>query len=189
MPKARAVFIDRDGVLIHEVRYLRRPEQLRLHAGAAGAVARLRAAGFKVVLLTNQSGVGRGYLTRRRLDEIHRLMRRRLRRGGALLDGLYVCPHAPSERCRCRKPRTGMIDKAARRFGLDLGRCYLIGDKTADMQTARNAGCAGVLVRTGYGGRDGAYRAKPRAVRRDVAAAAGWILEREKSLRRLAVKE
>ncbi|MBI5242241.1 MAG: HAD family hydrolase [Elusimicrobia bacterium] len=181
MPEGRAVFIDRDGALIREARYLRRPEQLRLYAGAAGAVARLRAAGFKVVVVTNQSGVGRGYLTRRRLEEIHRLLRRRLKSGGARIDGLFYCPHLPSDRCPCRKPRIGMLEKAARRLGLDLARCYLVGDKTADVQTARNAGCVGVLVRTGYGGRDGAYRARPHAVRRDLAAAAAWILRAERA--------
>jgi len=179
----RAAFLDRDGVVIAEVDYLRRPEQVRLLPGAARAIVRLRRAGFKVVVATNQSGVARGYLSQVALHEIHGLMRRLLAVRGARLDALYFCPHLPREaggrRCPCRKPALGMLRRARRRFGLDLKRSYFVGDSTTDVLTARRAGCRAVLVRTGKGGRDGVYRARPHKVCRDLAAAAKWILRQE----------
>ena len=109
MTRSPAVFLDRDGVLIREVNYLRRPEQVRLLKGAASAVAALRRAGFKVVVITNQSGVGRGYLTLSILAQVHARLRARLKRRGARLDGLYFCPHAPQAACACRKPKRPYI--------------------------------------------------------------------------------
>lgn len=177
----RAVFLDRDGVVIDEVDYLRRPEQLRLIPGSARAIRLLRQAGFKVVVITNQSGVGRGYLTLTMLREIHRLLQRRLRVQGARLDALYFCPHLPASAggrgCSCRKPEPGMLDSARKRFRLDLERCFFVGDTTTDILTARRAGCAPLLVRTGKGGRDKVYRARPRKTFGDLAAAADWILK------------
>ena len=179
--KKRAVFLDRDGVVIREVSYLRRPGQVRLISGSASGIARLRRAGFKVVLATNQSGVGRGYLTLRTLGRIHRLLQRRLAREGARLDGLYFCPHLPAaaggKPCSCRKPGLGMLLRASRRLHLDLARSYFVGDSTTDMLTARRAGCTAVLVRTGKGGRDGIYRVRPHRACRNLAAAAAWILK------------
>jgi D-glycero-D-manno-heptose 1,7-bisphosphate phosphatase len=171
-----AVFVDRDGVLIREVNYLRRPEQVRLIRGSAEAVTLLRNAGFKVVVITNQSGVGRGYFTLGDLARAHARLKAALRERGARVDGLYFCPHAPSEGCRCRKPKPFMLKKAARELSLDLKRSYFVGDTTTDLATARAAGCAGVLVRTGKGGRDARYAAVPAAVARDLRAAARWIL-------------
>lgn len=182
--KKRAVFLDRDGVLIEEVDYLSRPEQLRLIPGAGRAVARLRRRGFKAIVVTNQSVVARGLLTRRGLEGIHRLLGRRLSAAGARLDAIYYCPHHPRAgrrvRCPCRKPKLGMLRAAARKFSLDLKSCYLIGDTTTDLRTAANAGCPGVLVRTGKAGRDGRYKARPAAVRRDIGGAVDWILGRER---------
>jgi histidinol-phosphate phosphatase family protein len=178
-PKARAaVFLDRDGVVIEEVNYLNRPEQLKLIAGAARAIARLRAAGFKVVVITNQSGVGRGFLTRQTLRDVHKLLAKKLKQGGAKLDALFFCPHLPAKGCACRKPGLGMLKKAQKRFRLDLASSYFVGDTTTDTLTARRAGCTAVLVRTGKAGRDGKYRAKPHKVCRDLAAAVRWIIER-----------
>ena len=175
--RRRAVFLDRDGVVIEDAHYLRRPEQLRLISGAASAIARLKRAGFKVVIVSNQSGVARGYLTLTALRGIHRLLRQRLLKGGARLDGLYFCPHAPASACACRKPALGMLKAAQKRFNLNLKRSYFVGDTTTDVLTARRAGCKAVLVRTGKGGRDGVYRATPHKVCRDLAAAAAWILK------------
>ena len=176
-----AVFLDRDGVVIEEVDYLRRPGQLRLIPGAGAAIARLRRAGFKVVLVTNQSGVARGYLSLTMLRAIHRLLRRRLLAQGARLDGLYFCPHRPARRgekgCPCRKPALGMLAAARERFRLDFSRSFFVGDSTTDVLTARRAGCTAVLVRTGKGGRDGRYPCRPRRVCRDLPAAAAWILK------------
>ncbi|MCX5796834.1 MAG: HAD family hydrolase [Elusimicrobia bacterium] len=178
--KNRAVFLDRDGVVIEEVNYLSHPDQLRLIPGSARAIARLRRAGFKVVVVTNQSGVARGYLTLKTLREVHRLLVKRLARGGAKLDGIYSCPHLPAKAgkkgCACRKPELGMLKRARKRFGLDLPRSYFVGDTTTDTLTARRAGCAAILVRTGKAGRDRVYRAKPHRTCKDLASAADWII-------------
>ena len=180
--RGRAVFLDRDGVIVEEVNYLSSPGQLRLIPGSAGAIARLRKAGFRAVVVSNQSAVARGLLSLKGLGEIHRALVRLLRRRGARLDAIYFCPHHPRaggrKGCGCRKPKTGMIEAAARRFRLDLSRCYLVGDSTTDIRTALNAGCRPVLVRTGKAGKDGLYRAKPEKVCRDLSRAADWILAR-----------
>lgn len=176
--KPRAVFLDRDGVLVEEVNYLRRLDQLRVEPGAGKALARLRKAGFVTVLISNQSAVGRGYITLEGLEGVHREMARRLKRQGGALDAAYYCPHAPGKpACACRKPKLGMIKAAAKRFGLDLKKSYFIGDTTTDLQTARRAGCRPILVLTGKAGQDGRYKAPPDATCFDLASAVEWILK------------
>jgi histidinol-phosphate phosphatase family protein len=177
--KRQAVFLDRDGVIIEDVDYLRELRDIRVIPGAPRAMRELRAAGFKVIVVSNQSGVARGYLSLAQLGRIHRELKKRLAKAGAKWDALYFSPHAAGSRHPWRKPGTGMLRAASRRFGLDLAGSFLVGDKTSDVQTARNAGCAAVLVRTGKGGRDGEYpRAKPDRKAKDLAAAARWILSR-----------
>lgn len=165
-------------MLIREVNYLRRPEQVRLLKGAAQAVRLLRRSGWRVVVITNQSGVARGYLSLSTLARVHARLRRELRDRGARLDGLFVCPHGPRDGCACRKPRTALIKEAARRLKLDVSRSYFVGDTTTDLKTARNAGCVGLLVRTGKGGRDGRFRVRPRRAFKNLAAAARWLAAR-----------
>jgi len=176
----RAVFLDRDGVIVREVDYLSRISQIAVLPGVASAIRVLREAGFKVVVVTNQSGVARGYFTLNRLREIHRELKRRLARSGAKWDGLYVSPHGPDSGHPWRKPGIGMLKAAQKRFKLDLKSSYFVGDTTVDILCARRAGCVPVLVRTGKGGRDGKHEAMPEKTCRDLAAAARWILAREK---------
>ena len=177
----RAVFLDRDGVIVREVDYLREIAQLEVLRGVPRALKALRAAGFKVIVVTNQSGVARGYLSLAKLRRIHRELKARLARAGAKWDALYFSPHHPNDKNPWRKPGTGMLNAAAKRFRLDLKKSYLVGDTTTDIQTARNAGCVAVLVRTGKGGRDGKHPgAKPDKTFRDLAAAARWIIGRER---------
>lgn len=179
------VFVDRDGTLNREVHYLRRVRDLRLIRGAGEGVRRLGGAGFAVVVVTNQSAVARGILDLDCLAEIHRVLRARLARTGALLDGVYVCPHHPdwTGRCRCRKPAAGLVKRAVRELGLDLHLSYVVGDSVADLRLAATIGARGVLVLTGHGrqtvrdlDRDG------RGVRADRIAtsfrtAAEWIID------------
>lgn len=181
----RAVFLDRDGVIVRDAHYLSEIAQISILPGAAKAIKDLRAAGFKVVVITNQSGVARGYFTLTRLGQIHRELKKRLARAGAKWDALYFSPHGPDSAHPMRKPGIGMLKAAQKRFRLDLKSSYFVGDTTVDVQTARNAGCAAVLVRTGKGGRDGKHpRAKADKTCRDLGAAARWILSRpsQKSL-------
>ncbi len=148
-----AVFLDRDGTLVREVEYLSKIEDLEILEGVPGALRRLGEAGYLRLVVTNQSGVARGYFDEAFVTETHRELRRRLRAEGADLEGFYVCPHHPafSGPCGCRKPEPGMVERAAAEWGVDLARSWVVGDKAADLELARRAGCRGALVRTGYG--------------------------------------
>jgi D-glycero-D-manno-heptose 1,7-bisphosphate phosphatase len=171
--------LDRDGVLVEEVDYLVEPRQLKLIGGSAAALKDLRRAGFRLIVLSNQSAVARGMLSRRGLDLITARLKKMLGRGGARLDAIYYCVHHPefTRPCACRKPGQLMVKRAAKRYGLDLSSSYFVGDTTTDMATARRAGMTGLLVRTGYGGKDGSYRVKPRKTFRRLSSAAAWILK------------
>lgn len=181
-----AAFLDRDGTLIEETGHLWRPEDVRIVPGAPEAVKRLNDAGALVVIVTNQPAVARGLLDEEALKELHKGLEAVFGDRGARFDAIYYCPHHPEKRpegdprfridCECRKPKPGMLKAAAERLGIDLAASYLVGDTTRDMLTAKNAGCRGVLVRTGYGGKDGLFNARPDAVCADVGAAADWIL-------------
>lgn len=176
-PRPRAVFIDRDGVLIRDAKYLASTDGLSVFKGSPQALRLLREAGFKIVIVTNQSGVARGYFTEADVRRVHAELKRRLAKAGARWDALYYSPHGPDSDHSWRKPGTGMLLAAKKKFGLDLKGSYVIGDKTSDIECARRAGCASVLVLTGNGGKDKAYKAKPTAVRRDILAAARWIVK------------
>ena len=176
-----AVFLDRDGTINEEQEYPDRLEQISVFSQAAPAIQRLNEAGLKVVVVTNQSGVARGYFPLAFVHEVHRYLNQHLAAAGARLDGLYVCPHGPGEGCPCRKPKPEMILRAARDLDLDLTHSYLVGDRYRDLETAANAGVKGILVLTGYGRveyeslRDKAP-APPVYVAQDLADAAAWIL-------------
>jgi len=187
-----AVFLDRDGTIIEEVNYLRDPEAVRLLPGAAEGMRALQAGGFALVVVTNQSAVARGLLSRAGLHAVHLRLREELRAAGVRLEGIEFCPHHPdfTGACSCRKPADGMLRRAAHRFDLDLARSYLVGDSRSDLEAGRRAGCRTVLVRTGYGGKlEADWRAEQDrraparapdqlsdAVVDDLAVAASWIL-------------
>jgi len=179
---SRAVFIDRDGVIIREVDYLVDHKRIKLLRGSASAIRSLSLAGFKTIVVSNQSAVARGMLTLKGLAVITRHLERLLAARGARLDAFYYCPHHPDfgRACACRKPGLALLKKAAKRFKLDLKACYFVGDTTTDMATAKNAGMKGLLVRTGYGGKDGKARARPYKTFADLEAAASWILKKDK---------
>jgi len=153
-----AIFLDRDGTLIEEVDYLRRVEDLRILPGVPQALRALQAAGFALVLLTNQSGVARGLLTEETLQELHAALTDRLAAAGVRLDALHYCPHHPDygpphyrRPCTCRKPATGMMEVATKALGLDLSASWTVGDKLSDLEGPLTMGCRAILVRTGHG--------------------------------------
>jgi histidinol-phosphate phosphatase family protein len=154
-----ATFLDRDGTLIELVHHLTDPADVRLIPGAAAAVKRLRDAGLAVVLVTNQSVIGRGRLDEAGLARVHAEMLGQLAAGGAEVDAIYFCPRAPLQKDPTviedpmRKPGPGMLLQAAEEHGLDLAQSVMVGDTVSDMLAGRNAGCRTILVRTGYGGR------------------------------------
>ena len=147
-----AVFLDRDGTLIEEKEYLHRIEQVRLLPGAVAGLQLLRRAGFKLFIVSNQSGVGRGYFTLADVELIHRHLAGVLAGEGVTFDRIYVAPEAPDLPSRGRKPSPQFLFDARDELGLDLGQSYMIGDKWIDLQCGSNAGVKqSLLVRTGYG--------------------------------------
>jgi D-glycero-D-manno-heptose 1,7-bisphosphate phosphatase len=183
-----AVFLDRDGTLIDEVGYLDRLERLALFPYSIDAVRLLNRAGFRVVVVTNQAGVAHGLLDERFVTDTHRYLDEKLSAAGARVDGYYYCPHHPNAaveayriKCECRKPGTGMIRNAARDFGLDIARSFVVGDRWLDIEMAQASGASGILVRTGYGKteesrpRDGV---KADAIVGNLMEATTWILRR-----------
>lgn len=144
----KAVFIDRDGTLIEEVNFLSRVEDLRFFPFTLEAVKLLKDNGFLVIVVTNQSGIGRSIYGEEDMHAIHDEIQSHV---DNRLDKFYFCPHRPDEGCRCRKPNLGMIEDARRDFGIDFSRSWIIGDKKLDVETGFNAGLGTVMVMTGYG--------------------------------------
>jgi len=145
------VFVDRDGTLIEEMGYLNHVSRLHLFPFVPEALRRLNVARLPVILISNQSGVGRGFFPQTLVKHIHDLMTEQLKAAGAHLDGIYYCPHVSNDNCECRKPKPGMLEQAARQHGLDLGKSFVIGDRYVDVELAQRAGARSILVRTGYG--------------------------------------
>ena len=173
-----AVFIDRDGTLTEERFYMSDPDQVVLLPGAATALSDLREAGFKLVIVTNQSGIARGLYSE---DEYHAVAKRLddlLVEAGSPVDVTMYCPHHPDfgPACECRKPATGMYRQAAAELGIDLADSYYVGDKVADVTPAHALGGVGVLVRTGYGEEEAARVPAGTAVVEDLVEAAHLIL-------------
>lgn len=176
-----AVFLDRDGTIAEEVGYLNHSSRFRMFPWVAGALQRLNEARYPVVVVSNQSGVGRGYFPESLVDEVNQLMTRQLFELGARIDAIYYCPHTSAENCTCRKPRTGMLERAAREHALDLQRSFVVGDRYGDIELARNVRARSILVRTGYGEGELAWHAakwltQPDFVAQDLAEATDWIL-------------
>jgi D-glycero-D-manno-heptose 1,7-bisphosphate phosphatase len=177
-----AVFLDRDGTLNVELDdWVTRPEQLALEPGAADAVARLNQAGLRVIVVTNQSAVARGFVTEENLARVHERLAELVSQGGGRLDAVYHCPHGPGSTCDCRKPLPGLLRRAADAFHLDLARTALVGDAERDLAAGRAAGCGAlVLVRTGKGRHTEAALTgpdlAPSYIADDLPAAVDWIL-------------
>jgi D-glycero-D-manno-heptose 1,7-bisphosphate phosphatase len=156
--RRRAVFIDRDGTISEEIGYVNHPSRYRVFPYAAEAIKQLNEAGWLAVLVTNQAGVARGYFTEDVIGAVHALLTAELEGGGARLDAIYYCPHHPTVGeppyrfdCDCRKPRPGLIRRAAADLDIDLGASWMVGDRYSDTELARNAGTRAALVLSGYG--------------------------------------
>ena len=182
----RAVFLDRDGTLIEERGYLDRLDLLTVFPWTADALRLLRRAGYAIVVITNQSAIGRGIIDEAFLATVHRELDARLAPAGGVIDAYYYCPHLPESRrtagtepCRCRKPAPGMIEQACREMALDPARSVMVGDRWLDVGCGRNAGTRSILVRTGHGAHE--EEAPPAGLQADailnnLMEAAGWIL-------------
>ena len=183
-PLRAAVFLDRDGTIAEEVGYLNHVSRFRMFPYVAAAIHRFNQAGLPVIVVSNQSGVGRGYFPESLVHTVNELMTQQLAKAGAKIDAIYFCPHTSSENCGCRKPKTGMLDRAAQEHALDLQRSYMVGDRYGDMELARNARARSILVRTGYGEGELAWHAtdwpgQPDFVAEDLTQATNWILRQQ----------
>jgi histidinol-phosphate phosphatase family protein len=168
--------LDRDGTLIVERNYLSKPEEVELIPGTVEGLRDLIKLGFGLVVITNQSGIGRGYFDEAQLARINRRLNNLLAREGIILAGIYYCPHTPENRCRCRKPQTGLLERAATQLEFDPRRSFVIGDKACDIDLGRNAGATTILVQTGYGSRPAIQKlTSPDYVARNVQDAARII--------------
>ena len=188
----KIVFLDRDGTLNEEVHYLHRTEDLHILPGVPQALRMLKEAGFKLVVVTNQAGVARGYYTEEDVKALHRYMNRLLMEQGAAIDAFYYCPHHPEHgvgaykvQCRCRKPDTGMFEMAGEQFQVDKEHSYMIGDKLLDTEAGRRFGVEPVLVGTGYGKELYEQDSAPYYHYSDtLVEAAGWIIGQEERKQR-----
>jgi D-glycero-D-manno-heptose 1,7-bisphosphate phosphatase len=169
--KIPAVFLDRDGTLNVEKGYVHRSQDWEWIPGAAAALRRFNRMGFKVVVVSNQSGVARGYFSVEEVERFQRWIARECARRGARVDAFYFCPHGPDDRCSCRKPKPGMLRRAAREMKLDLSRSWMVGDHASDVGAARAAGVAPIFVLTGHGREERAGVPLGTTVARDIASA------------------
>lgn len=180
--KVQAVFLDRDGVINAHPdpgkRYITRPEEFRFLPGVPKALARLSQRPYKLVVVSNQAGVGLKRFSKWKLFLITRKMRRGIRQAGGRLDAVYYCTHAPQAGCSCRKPRLGLVRRAERRFSLDLKRSFLIGDNEKDIRVGRQVGSQALLVLTGETSLSHAKRfsVRPDRIFQNLSRAADWIL-------------
>jgi len=177
----RAVFLDRDGTIIVEKNYLSRPEDVVVLPGAPAALRRLGDAGFKLFIVSNQSGIGRGYFTLADAERVNEHLGRELARDGVRFEKIYIAPEKPDEPSHGRKPSPQFLFDARAEFGVDLARSYLVGDKLADLECGWNAGVKkSILVRTGYGAeleRRKSDKLKRAVIVDDLPGAADWILQ------------
>jgi len=181
-----AVFLDRDGTINEEMGYINHIDRFVLMPGAAAAIRSINESDLKAVVVTNQSGVARGYFPKELIDQVHQKMSDLLQKEGAFLDGIYTCTHAPSSKgesggCGCRKPKIGLMKQAAQELNLDLEKSYVVGDRYKDMEMARNAGAKAILVLTGYGRGELEFlgpssRVQADFVAKGLAEAVEWIL-------------
>lgn len=176
----KAVFLDRDGTILKDMHYLANPDHIAIYRGVIPALRRLRENGWRLIIGTNQSGIGRGYFTVETLHVIHDRLLEIFRKSKLEIDEILFCPHHPEAGCRCRKPEVGMLLKAKKKFGLDLKRCVVIGDKVGDVLWGKKGGARTILVLTGKGKKHRRkLKAQPDKVARSLVTAADWILDNE----------
>lgn len=174
----RFVLIDRDGTINVERHYLSDPDQLELIGGVGAALRRLRQAGFGIAIVTNQSGIARGYFDLARLEQIHQRLHALLAAENVTVDGIYICPHGPNDACDCRKPLPGMVNQAVAEHGFDPAQAVMIGDKEVDVALGHAVGALSIMVRTGHGAKESATT-KADHIADDLPAAVDWLLQNQ----------
>lgn len=189
MTRFTAVFLDRDGTINEEAGYLDSLDKLRVFSEAFEAVRLINQARMKTIVITNQSGIGRGFFDEAFVDRVHVEMRRLFLKEGAVIDSFYYCPHHPTEgigpyrqTCSCRKPEPGLLLKAAEDLDIDLGKSYMIGDMPKDVEAGQRAGAKGILVQTGYGNVAEMGSTHPDYIAQDILEAVKWLLSDRETL-------
>jgi len=182
--KAVAVFLDRDGTINEDVGYMDSLEKLRMIPEAFDAIRLINQSGMKAVVISNQSGVARGYFDEVFVETVHARIQALLKEHGARIDRFYYCPHHPTQgpgvyrrACACRKPEAGLLLQAAQEMGIDLARSYMVGDMPKDIEAAEKAGAKGILVRTGYGADHLYFPVQPNYIADNILDAAIWIMK------------
>ena len=174
----KAVFIDRDGVINQDLgRYVTKPEDFFFIDGVVEALKKLHKSEYKVIVITNQGGIGKGIYSENDVIEIHKKMHELLGKEGVKIDGVYYCPHHPDLVCDCRKPRIGMVKQAIEDFKINPKKSFFIGDKTSDVKAGKDAGCRTFLVKTGYAGHDRLCDVSPDFVVSDLLEAVNNIIK------------
>ena len=174
----RAVFLDRDGTIAEDVPYCSRVEDFKILPTVSQGIRLLNKQGLKVVIITNQSGIARGYFTRETLSLIHQKMKEELAKYDAWIDAIYVCPHHPEERCECRKPKPTLLLQAAKENGIALKLSYMVGDNAKDIEAGKAAGCKTILVTTGPNGENIEAKVKePDIIAASLYEAVEWIIK------------
>ncbi|MDB9822862.1 HAD family hydrolase [Deltaproteobacteria bacterium] len=190
--KRPTVFIDRDGTINEQMGYINHLSRFNILPGVSKAISLLNEKGFLAIVVTNQSGVARGYFPMEFIHEVHSFMKASLGKDGANIDGIFFCPHYPKGKvpeysceCQCRKPGTGLIDKARETFDIDMSRSYVVGDHFTDLELAERCDLDGIMVKTGYGLGEVEYilpqmPAKPVYIAEDLLDAVNWIIKKER---------
>lgn len=177
--KNRAVFLDRDGVINEDYGFVHDVKRFKFIQGSIEGLQLISKKGYKLIIVTNQSGIGRGYYTEEDFKRVNEYMLEELRKKGVMIHKVYYCLHKPEDNCECRKPGIKFIREAEKEFNLDLRKCYVIGDKTADIKMGTDAGCKTIVVRTGEAGNDGKFKIKADFTADNLRVAAD-IIENEK---------
>lgn len=182
----RAVFLDRDGTINVDLGYLSKPNGLVFIRGAKEGVRLLKDKGFLVFIVTNQSGVGRGYFSQQALEAINERMLDEFSKEGVHIDGIYYCPHHPRDRCKCRKPQPKIVKDIAQKLHIDLEHSYFVGDKLIDIQTGKNAGCRTVLINADSSSliEEEDDWTTPDFVAKDLREAARWIIKNNRNTKK-----
>lgn len=175
-----AIFLDRDGTINIDKDYVHKIEDWEFLPHALEGLQILSQREYKLVIVTNQSGIGRGYYTQHDMEKLHNYVTSLLKEKNIEIAGIYFCPHTPSDKCICRKPETELLKKAAEDLNINISDSYFIGDKTCDIKMGRDSGCKTIMVQTGKGGKDGEYDVIPDFIVHDLYEAAKLIVKGEK---------
>lgn len=176
MNNNKAVLLDRDGVINIDCGFTYKIENFRFEKNAVKGMEMLKKNGFKLIIITSQSGIGRGYFTEEDMGRFNKHLLDELRKKEIRIEKIYYCPHKPEDNCSCRKPRTDLIERAIKEFDINRKMCFMIGDETKDIITGENAHIKAIIVKTGKAGNDRLFNVKPAYVAEDLVDAANWIM-------------